>query len=437
MADAIVNKSNRMNSTRLAGKMVNDHWNRVFDAGNNRPLVWYEGSVVTAFYQAMGMEWAHGEAFSALLAARHMELPPQKEAERRGYNRELCSYARTHMGCALFTDRGYPADLPADSIAKDLPRPDIIVSAYPQCNTGLIWDDFSHRLFGIDKVPKFNIHIPFLTGAGCEGYSYMNGPQYEEAKAYLKKQLVHLTEFLAAYMGKPFDWAKFTEIMDYIKQSATLRQEGMNLSMEATPCPASFFDWSSVIAPISFCEAGPENVAVFQSMLDEVKQRIADGVGAVQNERYRLYWDGIANCHKLGGLSRKVAAFDCCMVSGRYTNIAFWANPDRINLDDPLDGYADNILACCSNHGYRPLMDVTAELVKRGKIDGMVLHSARTCRSMSNPLVMIQEAANRRFGVCTTSFEGDTVDESFYQDEILNTHLEALLEAIDARRANS
>ena len=61
-------------------------------------MVWYNGSAVNPIFQAAGMAWCHGEAFSARLAAQHLEGPAQMAGEEYGYVGELCSYARTHLG---------------------------------------------------------------------------------------------------------------------------------------------------------------------------------------------------------------------------------------------------------------------------------------------------------------------------------------------------
>ena len=42
--------------------------------------------------------------------------------------------------------------------------------------------------------------------------------------------------------------------------------------------------------------------------------------------------------------------------------------------------------------------------------------------------------ATQRAGLQTMFFEGDVADASFYKDAILESRLEAMLEAIDARR---
>jgi benzoyl-CoA reductase subunit B len=47
---------------------------------------------------------------------------------------------------------------------------------------------------------------------------------------------------------------------------------------------------------------------------------------------------------------------------------------------------------------------------------------------------MLAEAVTKRLGIQTCMFEGDMVDESYYKDEVVNSRVEAMLEAIEARR---
>ena len=136
--------ANKLKSTRMAGKLVNDYWEMVWRAKEEGKLVcWYEGSSINPFLEAADIVWVHGEAYSAMLAARHQEGPAQAAAEERGYLRELCSYARTHLGCAVNNQRHRNgsdsafADVPADEdISAKLPPPDMIISAYAYCSTG-------------------------------------------------------------------------------------------------------------------------------------------------------------------------------------------------------------------------------------------------------------------------------------------------------------
>src|SRR6266849_8391246 len=104
---APVNAPNRLLSTRNGGQMVKEYWERIFTAPERgAQVVWYNGAALNPIFQAAGIEWCHGEAFGARLAAMHHEVPAQLAGEEYGYINELCSYARTHLGCAVLTRHG-------------------------------------------------------------------------------------------------------------------------------------------------------------------------------------------------------------------------------------------------------------------------------------------------------------------------------------------
>src|SRR5271165_4003248 len=133
-------RANRLQTTKLNNRMVTDYWESLFRAPEEGRLVcWYEGVAINPILQAADIAWCHGEAMSALLAAKNEEGPAQDAAEEAGYDRELCSYARTHIGCSVMTQRSTPEGitaLPADSqerkgLAARIPVPDMIISAYP------------------------------------------------------------------------------------------------------------------------------------------------------------------------------------------------------------------------------------------------------------------------------------------------------------------
>jgi len=431
--------ANKLNSTRISGKLVNDYWETVWRAKEEGKLVcWYEGSAINPFLQAADICWVHGEAYSAMLAARHQEGPAQQAAEDRGYMKELCSYARTHLGCALNNQRhrndadsGIFNGQDADDISSKLPPPDMIISAYAYCSTGQQWDEMTARLFG-KKIPIFNVSIPLLWG-GRKDAGYLRGTEWNETSQYVARQLVDMVRFIEERTGKPYPWDRLRELMGHVKRASELRLEAMEMCT-ARPAPASFFDWVVSIAPINHLTVGPEIVDYFQTVRDEVAARVAAGEGAVPKEKYRLFFDGIMNWNKVGWLAEKFARYDAAVVAGRYTHMAFWQEPDLIDAKDPVLGMAQNYLICPNNHAAPILIDLVTDLCRKYEVDGMVIHASRTCRAHTNPQFLIANAAQKRLGIQTTMFEGDVTDESFYKDELLNSRVEAMLEAIDARR---
>ncbi len=434
----IVKKANRLDTASLNNRMVNDYWTSVFNAKQEGRLVcWYEGVAINPLMQAADVSWVHGEAWSALLAARNNEVKPQQAAENRGYLKELCSYARTHIGCGVMAQRREEQDsgtfadaLAGGQLAERVPVPDFFISAYPYCSTGQQWDEMLFRLFG-KKVPVFNISIPWVWGNKPDA-RYLSGAEFKDATQFIVRQLRECIKFIESRTGRPYDFDKLCEIMAYTKEAGRLRMEAMALC-RAKPAPASFFDWTTSLAPVNFVAGGPAIVDYFRKVKEEIEIRITARVGTIPRERYRLFWDGIMNWNKIGWLANKFAGMDAAMVAGRYTHMGFWHEHECIDVKDPLEGMAINYLVCPINLSAPLMVEQIVRLCREYEIDGLVLHAARTCRAFSNPQFLIAEAVQKQLGLPVAMIEGDMVDESFYKDELINSRVEAMLEAADSR----
>ena len=428
--------SNRLSSTKDGGKMVKDYWDRIFSARERgAQVVWYNGAALNPLFQAAGIEWCHGEAFGARLAAMHLEGPAQLAGEEYGYINELCSYARTTLGCAVLTQRGVEYEeeggvVDRETLAGRLPPPDFFVNAYAGCSTGQQWDEISYRLFK-KQLPFFKVSYPLLWGNRPDA-GYLRGQEWESASRYVASQLHKLIEFLEVQTGRKFNWELLRESMYYIKRAAELRLEGMALC-RARNSPATYWDWIACIAPINFLPGNQALVDYFAGVKKEIEQRLKDGVTALPNERYRLAFDGIMNWNKVGWLANKFAQHDAAVMVGRYTHNSFWHEPQLIDADDPILGMAQHYLLCPSNHSAKTMGELLLRDCESHGIDGIVFHATRTCRSFTNGQMVMSQMAQRA-GIQTMFFEGDVADAAFYKDALLESRLEAMLETIDVRR---
>jgi benzoyl-CoA reductase subunit B len=439
MKAATENPVNRLDSALAGRSMISDYWDNIFTAPDRgAKVVWYNGSAMNPIFQAAGLEWVHGEAFSARLAAQRMEKPAQLAAEQYGYVGELCSYARTHLGCAILSKKASEGDTSSVVGAEDqaelasrLPAPDFFVNGYAGCSTGQQWDEITYRVLG-KEVPIFNVSLPYLWGNKPDA-GYLSGLEWEAATDFVTTQLYKLIEFIESMTGKPFDWAALRQNMVYIKRASELRREALAMC-KTGPAAATFWDWVSCIAHINFLPANQELVDYFQSIRDEVAARVRDGIPAVKEEKYRLYFDGIMNWNKLGELARLFAKHGVAVVAGRYTHNAFWQEPHLIDTEDPIRGMAQHYLLCPSNHGAKTLKHLTLRDCKDYAIDGVVFHSTRTCRAFAGPQQVLAKSLQDELDIPSIFFEGDVADESFYKGELLEARLEAMLEAIDVKR---
>jgi benzoyl-CoA reductase/2-hydroxyglutaryl-CoA dehydratase subunit BcrC/BadD/HgdB len=435
-------KSNRLAVTRAGGRLITDYWDDLFTAREQgKQIVWYNGGALNPIFQAAGLAWCHGEAFSARLAAQKMEGPAQLAGAEYGYQAELCSYSRTHLGCSVLTmgaddgtDSGIVGMHDQEVLAAKLPKPDFFVNNYAGCSTGQQWDGVSYRIFG-KELPIFNVSHPYLWGNGPDA-GYLRGEEWDNASRYVAEQLRELISFLETQTGRPFDWDALSESMTYIKRAAELRREGLDLC-KAKPSPATFWDWIACVAPINFLPGDQKLVDYFQDVRDEIAVRIEDGVSGIKEEKYRLYFDGIMNWNKLGFLSRKFAEHGASVLAGRYIQNAFWQEPQLLDPSDPLLGMAQHYLLCPTNHGAKTIDYLTLRDCEAYDVDGIVFHSTRTCRAFTGPQRLLAKSAQNKLGIPSIFFEGDVADASFYKEEILETRLVAMLEAIDVKRAQA
>lgn len=441
MTSLMEEKSRRLTTTGQGGDMVRAYWDNLFTARERGDqVVWYNGHAINPIFQAAGVAWCHGEAFSARLAAQHLEGPAQLAGEEYGYVNELCSYSRTHLGCAVLSgggeggavgEGGLVDTVDQRELASRLPQPNFFVNAYQGCSTGQQWDQMSYRILG-KKVPIFTVSLPYMFGSKPDA-GYLTGEEWATTTAYVKEQLRSLISFVEHMSGRPFDWDKLSEIMGYVKEAAQLRREAMALC-QTGPAPATYWDWVASIAHINFMPADQRLVDYFTAVKAEVEQRVADGVSGVADERYRLYFDGIMNWNKLGWLARKFADFDAAVICGRYTHNAFWQEPHLIDTDDPLTGMAQHYLMCSNSQGFKTLKQLMTQDCEDYGIDGIVFHASRTCRAYTNHQHLLARVAHNALGIPSAFFEGDIADAAFYKDEILESRVASLLETIDARR---
>ena len=388
-------RANRVKSGKMVNKLVKEYWEDLINAKKAGKLVVYTtGLPIGPFMAAQDMAWIHGEGYGARVAAWHVEKEPQLFAEQRGYNREICSYSRTQLGCCMFAERGVPSDMTVGPIVSEIPKPDAIVTCYPGCSTGPQWDWAIERLFG-RNIPWFNVVIPYHYGRN--GSRYMSGDEFRDEVAYVTRQFKDLIRFLEQLSGRPYNWDRLSELMDVTKKVGKLRKEAMEMCKVA-PAPASFFDWSVYIAPVNYLTAWPGTLECLQAVKEEIQERIANKVSAVPNEKYRLFWEGIMNWNKLGWMADKFASFDACVVAGRYTHMAFWHEPDSIDPNNPLEGIAINHLECHLNLGYSITEEQMLKMCRDYSIDGVVLHAARTCRSFARSHFLMAESLSRNPG---------------------------------------
>ncbi len=74
-------------------------------------------------------------------------------------------------------------------------------------------------------------------------------------------------------------------------------------------------------------------VNYYRELLDEMEDRVKNGICAVPGEKYRILWDNLPIWYKTKWLSEKFAERDVCLVADTYTS-AWCSSLKYIDEDD-------------------------------------------------------------------------------------------------------
>ncbi|MDP2953684.1 MAG: 2-hydroxyacyl-CoA dehydratase family protein, partial [Chloroflexota bacterium] len=418
-------KQNRLSTTAMIGKMVDDHWQAIRTAPERgEKVAWCTGPLFPFAY-AMGIKCHFHAGYCAYAGGRHAAPWLLDQAENEGHLPESCSYHRMHMG-VIKTDVEH-TEIPENIRKYVLPIPDLILLMR-------LCTEHSHQMDSINRLLRYTIkkEVPVIAVDCCPAHNVEDIPHEVE---FLKRQVKEdVIPALEKFCGKPFDYNRLSELVAEIKATCTLRNDCVEL-MKHVPAPASNFDLAVSMAPTFYLLGSPGNTEYYHRLKVEMEERIAKGIsGMLPEEKYRIYFDGWMLWGFMGWFARKLVSYGANMIVGRYAPLEFFQRPDLLDPDNPVDTIIEQ-------HGYfmrygmpEVAIDLIPEWVKDFSIDGMIMHNSRTCRLWNLGQEDIIQEVEKRYGVPGLLMEADMIDPRFFSEAQLDTRLGAFFEMIDGRR---
>ncbi|MGZ6275777.1 MAG: 2-hydroxyacyl-CoA dehydratase subunit D [Syntrophales bacterium] len=381
-------------SARISGRKV--AW--ITSGGPVEPLI------------AMDVIPVYPENHGAMIGASKMGTDLCEKSESMGYSSDLCSYARSDIACA--TVNGGPIG--------GLPRPDMLICCNNICGTVLKWYEVQARYF---NVPLFIFYTPF-----CHvGYA-------EEVQRYVRRQLDEYVLFLEKACGKKMN-------SDHLKTVGKLSLEGQRLwqavlaTTANSPAPMTAFDAFYHLALIVTLRGTPLVIDYYTQLLEKMKDRVAKGIGAIPNEKYRLLWDNIPIWPRTRWLSEKLASHNACLVADTYTS-AWCGTMKYIDENNFFDSMAEAYTRIYLNIGVDEMARIVLEMVDKYRVDGIVMHSNRSCKPYSLGQYDIQKIVEKERGIPCLMIEADMVDERSFSESQVSTRIDAFMEIIKQRKGD-
>ncbi len=204
-----------------------------------------------------------------------------------------------------------------------LPKPAIIVGTTrdeAQLRVTELWA----RAFGCDCYPlDFSWVSQFshpLPGDWWNYHRSRSAEMVDPLRVDLRcEQLRGLIRHLEHSLGRPFDKARFVDVMELLNVQMDRWQEAMRLIAAARPLPVSLRDQMAMYQ-VMWQRGTQQNLELVENFLAEVRGLVADGATAHPAERLRIYMATSGNDPQFHAYVRE--RWGAAIVSNRYSSIA-------------------------------------------------------------------------------------------------------------------
>ena len=364
-------------------------------------VAWLTAVSPVEILYAAGVFPYYPENFGAVAAARKVADKLSVHAESKGYAHDLCGYARCGIGDA------YADEHPIGQIVK----PEVLFCCNTQCGSLPKWFEVASRFY---NAPYFLLDAPLIG----------NEPE-ELCTSYFKEQLYEMISLLEKITGKPFDYDRLSEVLHLSNEACRLWNEVLDTAA-LKPAPFGFFDACFHMAPIVTMRGTQEAVTYYQTLKEEVDERIKEGIHAIPNERFKIYFDHIPLWPKLRWFSNLFAAHDCLVAVSQYTHS--WSY--SFDLNRPIDSLAEQYTEEFVNRYFDYRLQLKMNFFKKYNVDGFVLFSNRSCKPNAFGLYDKRSILSEKTGLPGVVFEADMSDLRFFSESQILAKLEPFFEQL-------
>ena len=362
--------------------------------------------------RSFGFEVHFPENHGALLGTSRTAGDCIPETAKLGYSNDICSYLTADIGSYLKKEtpltKHYGLDGP--------PIPSVIVYNTNQCREVQDWFNY----FGKEmNCPVIGICPP----------RHLDEVKQEEIND-VATEFKNMIPILEQVSGKKFDIDKFRETLRLSKEATDLWKEVLSTA-RATPAPISFFDATIHMGPIVVLRGTQIAKDYYKILLEELKGNVAQGIGFLEEEKCRIYWDGMPIWGKLRPLSELFIQNKAAIVASTYCNS--WVF-DAFDERNPFESSALAYTEIFINRSESAKERILSGLIRDFNVDGLIFHDAKTCANNSNSRFGMPQRIRESLGIPTLVIEGDLCDLRFYSEGQSITKIETFIEQIEGSK---
>lgn len=356
--------------------------------------------------------------------------------ETKGFARDMCAYMRNYWG-SMYLDRYF--------YGGQFPKPDLLLQAH-YCDSHAKW---------------FQVVTEYL-GVPYRAIDLLPGPSGARERArveYIAGQLLDAIEWLEKVTGRKYDDGRLVEAARIEFRNMSLWAEICTLN-KAIPAPLDEKSMYSLYVLNTLAGERREVQDFYETLRDEVRDRVANGIAALATERCRILADSQPPWYFLQ-VFRYMEQYGAVCVGSAYS-FALWGaweeqadgtlgpmgTPDEKGMSLKTREDVARALAAWWAHKFTSyprgatLLGLTMpedrneslqRTVKEWHAQGVIMHLNRGCEGsgfgqMENRLALV------RAGIPIMTYEGNMGDEREFDKAQTIDRLEAFMESLGLSR---
>jgi benzoyl-CoA reductase/2-hydroxyglutaryl-CoA dehydratase subunit BcrC/BadD/HgdB len=405
----------KIEATKLMNKYMSDYFyelDRASKTGDEK-VAWCTSVGPSELLLSMGFKVYYPENHGALLGTSRLAAEVIPDANAIGYSPDICSYLTSDIGAYI---KGITPLSKAFEGIENVPKPDVLIYNTNQCRDVKDWFACYARKL---NVPLLGIHTH-------RNPTEINGSIVPS----IANQIENLLEPLEKISGNKFEMEKLKKVVALSRECSELWKEVLETA-SSSPSPLTFFDGTIHMGPAVVLRGTEDAVEYYKVLLKELKERVKNGEGAIEDEQFRIYWEGMPVWGRLRSHSELFADLKACVLASTYCNSWIFTDFDP---EDPFTSMAKaytELFIVKSDEAKEKYMKKMIDIFK---IDGIVFHDAKTCPNNSNNRYGMPQRLTRETGVPSITINGDLNDLRLISDEQTKTNIEAFIEQLEENR---
>ena len=401
----------KLNAAKTIGKFMADYYyglDRAAKTGEKK-VAWCTSVGPAEILRAMDFDVYFPETHSAMIGATRMATDLIPKANAIGYSPDICSYLTADVGAYL---EGVSPLSKAFEGIEGPPKPDVLVFNTNQCRDVQDWFNFYGEEY---DAPVIGVH------------SYVGVQEVEEAHIRsIAQQMKEMIPALESVSGTKFDIDRLREAVALSRECSDLWKDVLDTA-SAVPSPITFFDGTTLMGAAVVGRGTPAANDVYRVLLAELKERIANKEGALEDEEFRLYWDGMPVWGRLSAHAKLFAGLKANVLASTYCNSWIFSALDPA---EPFESMARAYTELFIVRADAPKETYIKDMLDFFKVDGIIYHDAKTCPTNSNCRYGMPQRIQKASSLPFLVINGDLNDMRLISDEQTKTNVEAFIEQL-------